>query len=210
MMTVKVDDLDHLHAAVAGDVLVGRQRRGPGDVGLHARRRVQAVDEALHGLDRLVGQGLAHGCRRGTPGRRRPCRRCSARRPRSAGRPRNPGRARRGWCRPRACRPSRRRSGGRRRRAAARPPARSSPSCRSRTPRTPSPTRFIAITDGASSGLIDTERIWPTTSSCGTTMLRTPMIAIQPRMMGIASRRIHFANPVGCVVSTGAVMRTSA
>ena len=39
------------------------------------------------------------------------------------------------------------------------------------------------------------------------------MIAIQPRMIGTASRRIHFANPVGCVVSfaasSGAVMPSS-
>ena len=53
------DGLDHLHASVAGDVLVRCQRGGTGDERLHARRRLHAVDDALDGLDRLVGQRLA-------------------------------------------------------------------------------------------------------------------------------------------------------
>ncbi len=50
------------------------------------------------------------------------------------------------------------------------------------------PTFFIEIIDGASFGLIDTARIWPTVSSCGTITLRTAMIAIQPRMIGSGQR----------------------
>lgn len=52
------------------------------------------------------------------------------------------------------------------------------------------PTRFIAIIEGADSGVIDTDRILPTSSSWGTTTLRTAMIAIQPRMIGTASVRM--------------------
>ena len=66
-----------------------------------------------------------------------------------------------------------------------------------------SPTRFIAITDGASSGLIDTDRIWPTTSSCGTATFSSATTAIQPMMIGIDNRRIHFAMPVRCGCSAG-------
>src|SRR5258708_28463897 len=74
------------------------------------------------------------------------------------------------------------------------------------------PTRFIAITDGASSGLIDTDRIWPTTWSCGTVMFRMATTAIQPRMIGTANRRIHFARPVwlACpVASSDSVVGTT-
>ena len=53
-----------------------------------------------------------------------------------------------------------------------------------------SPTRFIAIIDGAESGLIETARICPTVSSCGTTTFKTAMIPIQMRMIGTASTRI--------------------
>ena len=145
-MTPKVTAVIDLQALVAGDVLVGDQRRGTGDVGLDpGRRRARSSTMSADGLDGLVGQrlalvagqvdlhvgGLAVGALRA--------------RPRSAGRPRSPGRARRAWCRRRASRPARRSSGGRRRRGAGRPPARSSPSCRSRTPGTSCRSRFIAI-----------------------------------------------------------------
>src|ERR1700712_5311298 len=53
-----------------------------------------------------------------------------------------------------------------------------------------SPTCFIEITDGASSGLIDTERSFPTTSNCGTTVLPRAMMTIQPRMIGRAKVRM--------------------
>ncbi len=59
MMTVKVTASINLHAAVACDVLVGGQRSGTGDVGLDALRWLHAVDDVLHGLDRLVGQRFA-------------------------------------------------------------------------------------------------------------------------------------------------------
>ncbi len=52
------------------------------------------------------------------------------------------------------------------------------------------PTRFIAIIDGALSGLIDTDRSFPTSSSWGTIAFSTTMIAIQPRMIGTASTRM--------------------
>ncbi|BBY83681.1 hypothetical protein MPUL_48390 [Mycolicibacterium pulveris] len=55
------------------------------------------------------------------------------------------------------------------------------------------PMRFIAITDGASEGLIDTERICPTTSSCGTVAFRTAIRTIQAMMIGTARRRIQVA-----------------
>jgi hypothetical protein len=62
------------------------------------------------------------------------------------------------------------------------------------------PTRIVAITDGASLGDIETACISPTTSSCGTVTLSATMRAIQPRMIGIANRRIHLAMPLrrGC------------
>ena len=60
--------------------------------------------------------------------------------------------------------------------------------------------RIIAATDGASLGDIDTDRISPTTSSCGTVTFSTAMSAIQPRMIGTANRRIHLATTLlrGC------------
>ena len=79
------------------------------------------------------------------------------------------------------------------------------------------PVRIIAITDGASLGLIDTDRIWPTTSSCGTVRFSRATTAIQPTMIGIDNRRIHFAKPVRRVCSAagagsivGALTRMSA
>src|SRR5699024_5878776 len=51
--------LDHVHAAGAGLVLIGRQRGTAGDVGGDARRRRDTVDGLLHRLDRFVGQRLA-------------------------------------------------------------------------------------------------------------------------------------------------------
>ena len=53
-----------------------------------------------------------------------------------------------------------------------------------------SPTFFIEIIDGASSGLIDTACISPTVSSCGTVTLTTTMSAIQPSRIGTANARI--------------------
>ena len=50
--------------------------------------------------------------------------------------------------------------------------------------------RFIAIIDGAASGLIDTAWVRPTTSSCGTVTLSTAISAIQARMIGTAKVRI--------------------
>jgi hypothetical protein len=67
-----------------------------------------------------------------------------------------------------------------------------------------SPVRIAAITDGASLGLIDTDRIWPTTSSCGTVRFIRTTSATQPTMIGIASRRIHFAKTLLRVCSAAA------
>ncbi len=67
----------------------------------------------------------------------------------------------------------------------------------------------MAITEGASLGDIDTARIWPTTSICGTVMFRTTISPIQPRMIGTASRRIHLATPLrrGCSAEmTGSIV----
>src|SRR6476661_1823239 len=50
--------------------------------------------------------------------------------------------------------------------------------------------RFIEIIDGAWSGVIETERSLPTSSSCGTITFSTAMTAIQPRMIGTANVRI--------------------
>jgi hypothetical protein len=49
------------------------------------------------------------------------------------------------------------------------------------------PTLLMAIIDGASFGLIDTARSLPTSSSCGTTVLRTATTAIHARMIGMAN-----------------------
>jgi hypothetical protein len=51
-------ELDELHASVAGDLLVGGQRRTSGDEHLEARRGRNPVDEFLDRFHRLVGQGL--------------------------------------------------------------------------------------------------------------------------------------------------------
>ena len=48
-----------LHAAVAGDVLIGRQCGRAGHVGLDPGGRGHALDDLLDGLDRLVGQRFA-------------------------------------------------------------------------------------------------------------------------------------------------------
>ncbi len=53
------DDLDELHAVVAGDLLVGGERRRTRHVGLHPGRGRDAVDDRLGGFDRFIGQGLA-------------------------------------------------------------------------------------------------------------------------------------------------------
>jgi hypothetical protein len=58
-------------------------------------------------------------------------------------------------------------------------------------------------------GDIDTDRIWPTTSSCGTATFSRAMSVIQPTMIGMANRRIHFAKPVrgvGLVGVTGSMV----
>ena len=60
------------------------------------------------------------------------------------------------------------------------------------------PTRLVAITDGAFDGLMETERICPTSSSWGTETLRNPMITTQPMMIGRASVRTHLAMPPRC------------
>jgi hypothetical protein len=52
------------------------------------------------------------------------------------------------------------------------------------------PTSFIEITDGASLGLIDTERSCPTASSCGTITFSRAMTAIQPTMTTTANLRM--------------------
>ncbi len=44
-------------------------------------------------------------------------------------------------------------------------------------------------------GVMDTERIFPTSSSWGTMTFSTPMTAIQPMMIGTDRRRIHLAIP---------------
>ncbi len=62
------------------------------------------------------------------------------------------------------------------------------------------PMRIIAATDGASLGDIDTACILPTSSSCGTDTFSTTISAIQPRMIGTASRRIHLAMPLLCAL----------
>ena len=77
------------------------------------------------------------------------------------------------------------------RRAASGPPARSSTELLDLYSLNTSPTRLVAITDCASSGLIDTDRIFPTTSSCGTTTLSKAISAIQPRMIGTANVRMN-------------------
>ena len=53
------DDLDQLHAVVAGDLLVGGQRRRTGHVGLHAGRGGTLSTMFCDGFDRFVGQRLA-------------------------------------------------------------------------------------------------------------------------------------------------------
>ena len=53
------DGGDELQAAIAGDVLIGHQGGGPGDVGLHPVGRGHAFDDLLNRLDRLVGQRFA-------------------------------------------------------------------------------------------------------------------------------------------------------
>ncbi|BBZ65451.1 hypothetical protein MINS_08800 [Mycolicibacterium insubricum] len=57
--------------------------------------------------------------------------------------------------------------------------------------------RFIAVTDGAYPGLIDTARIFPTTSSGGIAVFSRATTATHPMMMGTARRRIRFAGPIG-------------
>ena len=47
--------------------------------------------------------------------------------------------------------------------------------------------RIVEITDGASLGLIETDRSLPTSSSCGTRTLPSAMMTIQPRMIGSAN-----------------------
>ena len=51
------------------------------------------------------------------------------------------------------------------------------------------PTRFMACTAGASSGLIDTACASPTASSCGTTIFVTAASPSQKSRMGTESRR---------------------
>ncbi len=60
MMTRNVTPSMILSAAVAGDLLVGGQGGGPGDVYLEARRRGQPRDQLLDGFHRFVGQRLTH------------------------------------------------------------------------------------------------------------------------------------------------------
>ena len=50
--------------------------------------------------------------------------------------------------------------------------------------------RCIEMTAGASSGLIDTERCLPTSSSCGTEMFRNAATATQIRMIGSEASRM--------------------
>ena len=66
-----------------------------------------------------------------------------------------------------------------------------------------SPMRFIAIIDGAASGLIDTACICPTSSSCGTLTLRKAIKAIQARIIGTARVRIIRAATDLLIVGTG-------
>ena len=54
------DDRGLGRALVAGDTLVGVERRSAGDVGLHPVRRRRLVDDLAHGGDGLVGHRLAH------------------------------------------------------------------------------------------------------------------------------------------------------
>ena len=183
--------LDHLHAGVADGVLIRRRRRRTRHVGLDPGRRLDAVDDVANGLAPTRWPAPRPGRRRCTPARRRLCRRCSGRRPRSACRPRSPGRAARAWCRRAARGPSRRRT-------RARPaPSGSSPSSTIITEllvsysSNTSPTRLVAISAGASLGLIDTARSLPTSSSCGTVVLRSATIAIQTRTIGMAKVRMN-------------------
>ena len=219
-MTPNVIAVDHLQAAVAGDVLVGLQRRRTGDVGLHAGRRLQPVDDVLDGLDGLVGQrlalvaaqvhldvgGLAVVALRAGRGERVAPEVLDVLDVCGVGL-RASGRSRRRTC-------------GLRRRAVDRPPARSSPSCRSRTPRTRDRRASSRSPTARPAGSSTPSACCPTTSSWGTTMLTTPISAIQPRMIGTARWRIHRGRPscrrcptgsrtsVG-VSSVGALMRSS-
>jgi hypothetical protein len=59
----------------------------------------------------------------------------------------------------------------------------------------------VAMTAGASFGLIETERNSPTASSWGTEMFRKAATAIQVRMIGIASVRNSRAIRPKCAVS---------
>ncbi|COV54138.1 Uncharacterised protein [Mycobacterium tuberculosis] len=55
------------------------------------------------------------------------------------------------------------------------------------------PIRPIASNDGASLGLSDTDRSWPTASSDGTNTVTTTQTASQPRMIGTAKAWIILA-----------------
>ena len=70
------------------------------------------------------------------------------------------------------------------------------------------PTFFVAIIAGASLGLIDTARILPTSSSCGTTIFSATISAIQARMIGTASTR-SVRGSQGRFVAVCALMPTS-
>ncbi len=219
-ITTKVSAVISFMLLVAGDVLVGRQRCGAGDVGLDAGRRRCARRRCRGRPRRTRWPASRPGCRPDRPARRRLCRRRSASPPRSAGRPRSPGHARRVWCPPRACRSARRRY------LWASSPSGCSPSSTIIAELSESnswkslPICFIAIIDGACCGAIDTECICPTVSSCGTMTLRMAMTTTQPTISGTDSRRIHLAIPAPCrALSTGitavgasfmgALMRTS-